>query len=283
MDGGVPDPHGNRAAAWVAAALRRALWRTVLIFTGGLRVVGRMPKTPCVVVANHTSHADTAALLAALPAARRPRVAAGADYWFVRPGLALFCRVLAGGFPLIRTGGGFASLNHAKALLAAGHSLILFPEGTRSRDGRMGRFRSGAGRLADRTGVPIVPIGIVGAREVLPVGGRLRRHPITVRIGAPTTDLDEAREAVVALSTAPVPIGLDPARRRLPHVATALTASPAGLALAFAWAVAEALTRPLVAAVLIVAVAATARFRAVPRRPTMTGSRRSGGRRNGTS
>ena len=89
-----------------------ALWRTVLSLTGGLRVRGAagLPPGPCVLVANHSSHADTAALIAALPARRQPVVAAAADYWFrggVRPAI---CRALCAAFPVRRSGGGSADL-----------------------------------------------------------------------------------------------------------------------------------------------------------------------------
>lgn len=175
---------GGRAAA----VARWLWWRTVLAGTGGLRVRGAsgLPGGPCVIVANHNSHADTAALIAALPARRRPAVAAAADYWFrggLRPRL---CRALCGAFPVRRTGGGSADLTAAAALLAAGRDVIVFPEGTRSRDGRIGEFRRGAARLAALAGVPVVPAGIIGTRTLLPPGaGRPRRAGITVTFGDP--------------------------------------------------------------------------------------------------
>jgi 1-acyl-sn-glycerol-3-phosphate acyltransferase len=165
------------------------LWRAVLTLTGGLRVHGAagLPPGPCVIVANHSSHADTAALIAALPARRRPVVAAAADYWFgggYRPAL---CRALCAAFPVRRSGGGTADLAAAARLLASGHDVIVFPEGTRSRDGRTGDFHRGAARLAAAAGAPLVPAGISGTRILLPPGGpaRPRRAAVTVRFGAP--------------------------------------------------------------------------------------------------
>jgi len=180
----------GRTRARLAAGARRELWRTVLTLMGGLRVQGvpRMPGSPCVIVANHRSHADTAALLAALPAGRRPAVAAAADYWFrgaLRPRI---CRALCAAFPVRRRGGGSADLASAARLLAAGHDVIVFPEGTRSRDGRTGRFHRGAACLAAAAGVPLVPAGISGTGTLLPpdgAGRRLRRGMVIVRIGAP--------------------------------------------------------------------------------------------------
>lgn len=173
-----------------AAVARRALWHVVLTLTGGLRVYGAagLPAGPCVIVANHRSHADTAALIAALPGRRQPAVAAAADYWFrggVRPGV---CRVLCAAFPVRRTGGGSADLAAAERLLAAGHDVIIYPEGSRSRDGRTGDFHRGAARLAAAAGVPLVPAGISGTGTLLPppgCGRRPRRAVVIVAFGAP--------------------------------------------------------------------------------------------------
>jgi 1-acyl-sn-glycerol-3-phosphate acyltransferase len=216
----------RRIRARLAAGARRELWRTVLALMGGLRIQGLpgLPAGPCVIVANHRSHADTAALLAALPAGRRPAVAAAADYWFrgaLRPGI---CRALCAAFPVRRTGGGSADLASAARLLAAGRDVIVFPEGTRSRDGRTGRFHRGAACLAAAAGVPLVPAGISGTGTLLPPDGaarRLRRGLVIVRIGAPVNvaemaerlagaggdavadATDEAHARVVALMGAP--------------------------------------------------------------------------------
>jgi 1-acyl-sn-glycerol-3-phosphate acyltransferase len=169
------------------ARARKALWRVVLGVTGGLRVSGvaALPAGPCVIVANHNSHADTAALIAALPARRRPVVAAAADYWFGGGCRAWSSRMLCAAFPVRRAGGGGADLAAAARMLAAGHDVIVYPEGTRSRDGRIGDFHRGAVRLAALAGVPLVPAGITGTRTLLPPGGPARRARVTVRFGAP--------------------------------------------------------------------------------------------------
>ena len=213
------------AAATGAAGARRVLWRAVLRLTGGLRVDGaaELPPGPCLIVANHSSHADTAALIAALPAWRKPVVAAAADYWFRGGFRPAICRALCAAFPVRRSGGGSADLTAATRLLAAGHDVIVFPEGTRSRDGQIGDFRRGAARLAAAAGAPLVPAGISGTRALLPPTGsgwaggpgRPCRATVTVRFGAPVfvgpvlADLAgalddataEARERVVALAT----------------------------------------------------------------------------------
>jgi len=246
----------------IASLGRRALWRGVLAVTGGLRVEGRLPDRPCVLVANHSSHADTPALLAALPARRRPVVAAAADYWFGRPGRAAICRALVAGFPVRRGGGGSGDLAAARALLASGHDVIVYPEGRRSRDGSLGEFHRGAARLAARAGAPLVPVGISGTHDLLPVHGTVHRGPVAVRIGAPTTDLTQARTAVASLSSisASGPASDSRLRCRIARLA----GSRAGLVLVAAWAVAEAVSWPLLPESAL-AILVVARPRAGPR------------------
>lgn len=188
----------------MTAIARHLFWIVALWLTGGCRVDGGLPDGPCVIVANHSSHADTPALLAALPARRHPAVAAAADYWFGGPAplrwRALVCTWLTAAFPVRRSGGGSADLASAAVLIAAGRDVIVFPEGTRSRDGSVGRFHSGAARLAQASGAPIVPAGIRGTRALLPVHGRLRRTGVVVRFGAPVGDVTAAEAAVRALA-----------------------------------------------------------------------------------
>ncbi len=179
----------------------------MLGLTGGLRVAGagELPAGPCVIVANHSSHADTAALIAALPARRKPAVAAAADYWFQGVFRSSVSRCLSAAFPVRRTGGGSADLAAAAALLAAGHDVILYPEGTRSRDGRTGEFHRGAARLAAAAGVPLVPAGISGTRTLLPPdrsGPAPRRAMVTVRFGTPVALAMAGNRAAVAGATA---------------------------------------------------------------------------------
>ncbi|GAA0915580.1 hypothetical protein GCM10009560_10070 [Nonomuraea longicatena] len=196
------------------------MWRAAFACSGGLEVEGPVPEGPCVLVANHSSHADTAALLAALPARLRPRVAAAADYWFAGPLRSFVCRTLVSGFPVRRGGGGSADLAAAVRLLEQGRVLVVYPEGTRSRDGRVAEFRTGAARLAEAADVPIVPVLLRGTGQVLPVHGRLRRARVRVRFFAPVQDLRAAH----TLLTAPHP-PLDPTPETAVHIRSALSAT----------------------------------------------------------
>lgn len=189
-----------------SSVIRHWLWRTVCAASGGLTVTGTWrAKGGCVVVANHASHADTAALLAALPPAARPVFGAAADYWFDVPVRRFIATSLAGVLPVRRCGdGNFAALLAvAGPALKAGHTVVLYPEGTRSTDGTVGEFRSGAVRLARECGVPIVPVAIMGTADVLPKDGRYSPAPMRVRVGAPVNphgiSAPQLRALVVAL------------------------------------------------------------------------------------
>jgi 1-acyl-sn-glycerol-3-phosphate acyltransferase len=100
-----------------------------------------------------------------------------------------------GVIPVAREGGlaGESSLDRGGRVLHAGALLALYPEGTRSPDGRLYRGKTGAVRLAIRTGAPIVPIGIVGTRNAMPPHARVpRRAPVVVRFG-PAMDMAHLR------------------------------------------------------------------------------------------
>jgi 1-acyl-sn-glycerol-3-phosphate acyltransferase len=112
-----------------------------------------------------------------------------------------------GVMPVARHGGaaGETSLERGRQVLEAGSLLGIYPEGTRSPDGRLYRGKTGAVRLAIRTGAAVIPIGMTGTRELMPPG-TLIPHPgrVAVRFGQPL-DFSDLRESVndrVALRTA---------------------------------------------------------------------------------
>ena len=136
---------------------------------------------------NHTSVLDSFFVPAVLP--RRVTYVGKAEYmddWKTR---TLFPAL--GMIPIDREGGDAAerALATAQRVLERGELFGIYPEGTRSRDGRLYRGHTGPARLALRTGVPIVPIGISGAREVMPPDARFPklRLPVTIRFGRPIT------------------------------------------------------------------------------------------------
>jgi len=190
----------------ISSVLRHGVWRIACAVSGGLTVTGRWGVSGgCIVVANHSSHADTAVLLAALPPSAKPVFGAAADYWFDVPVRRFVATSLAGVLPVQRSGdGGYAALLAAvRPALEAGHTVVVYPEGTRSTDGTIGEFRSGALRLAQDCGVPIVPVAVLGTAAVLPKGGHYSPAPMRVHIGDPvdpaTTSAAQLREQVIAL------------------------------------------------------------------------------------
>jgi 1-acyl-sn-glycerol-3-phosphate acyltransferase len=142
---------------------------------------------PALIVADHSSHLDTAVLLASLPASRRRRtaVAAAADYFFGTVWRAAGSALVFNTFPIERRGGSESTL--PGDLLADGWSLIVYPEGTRSQDGFPGRFGMAAW-LAVSHSVPVIPVGLRGTYAAEPRGrgwSRSGRTRVAVRYGAP--------------------------------------------------------------------------------------------------
>jgi len=140
-----------------------------------------------ILAANHLSIADQLFLGIATP--RHLAFWAKAEY-FRAPGPRgrLTRSVVAGmgAIPVERGGGraALAAFDAALPVLRAGGLVAVFPEGTRSPDGRLYRGRTGAVRLAHRAGVPIIPVGIRGTGDLRPPGARLpRRAPIGVAFG----------------------------------------------------------------------------------------------------
>ena len=147
---------------------------------------------PVLFVANHSSHMDTPALLRAIPQPwrRRTAVAAAADYFFEKPWLAHAVSLAFNTVPVDRKGAPGDAAAELVHLLHDGWSIVVYAEGTRSRDGTVGRLRSGAALLAAEHDVPIVPVLVTGTHRVMPPGARWmhrgrERAPIAVHFGAP--------------------------------------------------------------------------------------------------
>lgn len=165
------------------------LWSRMLLWTAGVKLTVKMhtpldPRQPYVFMANHLSTVDIWAVFVAIPS----KVRFIAKKQLSR--IPLFGWAMAAGrFIFIDRQNPLAarrSIDEAAKRIRAGSSVAIFPEGTRSRDGRLGPFKKGGFHLAISAGVPIVPVGIRGAHEVMPRGSLiLRRGPVTIEVGAP--------------------------------------------------------------------------------------------------
>jgi 1-acyl-sn-glycerol-3-phosphate acyltransferase len=132
--------------------------------------------------ANHASALDPPAVGAAVP--RPMHFMAKAELFRVPLLGALIRRLNA--HPVTREGGDAAALRLALGLLRDGQALLVFPEGTRTRDGRLGPGKAGIGMLAAQAGAPVVPVYVSGSARALPWGAGWRRPtPLTVAYGPP--------------------------------------------------------------------------------------------------
>nr|WP_179617122.1 lysophospholipid acyltransferase family protein [Nocardioides marinisabuli] len=173
-----------RALHAVVPPAARALWRP--------RVEGleHVPATGGVLLAsNHLSFIDSVVIPVVVP--RKVVFLAKSDY-FTGPGLRGAAQRAwfegLGMLPVDRDDprAAIASLDTALEVLGRGEAFGLYPEGSRSRDGRLYRGRTGVAHLALTAGVPVVPVGLVGTERLQPVGTSLPRPVrVTVRFGAP--------------------------------------------------------------------------------------------------
>ncbi len=178
----------RKTSATTAQKYPRAWARIILSITGvRVRVIGVEnldPETTYIFAGNHTSQFDIYSFQAAFPHDFR---------WIAKKelfnipvfGLAM---QRVGFIPIDRSRGrkALTSLNLAAQRIAAGSSVLVFPEGTRSKDGKLDKFKSGAFLLAIKSGVPVVPIGFNGTFSILPSGKLFPKSgEIIIRIGKP--------------------------------------------------------------------------------------------------
>ncbi len=180
-------PAGRAArSAILLGAMRPLVWNETAPSVFGLDNL-RPLRAPVMFISNHSSHLDATLILTTLPQKWRDKTAAAAakDYFFDVWWRSAFTALVYGGFPIER-GGGERATAKAKELIRDGWNLIVFPEGTRSPDGWVQRFRHGTARLAIEMDLPVVPIAIIGAHAAMPKGRswpKKGRPPIRVRYG----------------------------------------------------------------------------------------------------
>jgi 1-acyl-sn-glycerol-3-phosphate acyltransferase len=178
-------------ARWIIGLIFRVLWRPRIEGLENVPASG-----PVIIASNHLSFIDSVVIPVAVR--RRVRFLAKAEYFTGRGlrgrGVAAFFRVIDA-VPVERTGNrdSMRSLESALAVLREGTAFGIYPEGTRSRDGRLYRGRTGVGWLAVTSGAPVVPVALTGTDRVQPVGARgVRIAPVRVRFGPPVDPADYA-------------------------------------------------------------------------------------------
>jgi long-chain acyl-CoA synthetase len=139
------------------------------------------------VVANHASHLDMGLVKVALgDEGERLSALAARDYFFDTPVKRAYFENFTNLIPMEREGSLRTSLRAAAEALRRGYHLLIFPEGTRSRDGRLAPFYPTAGYLALHCGVDVLPAWLSGTHDALPPGKAVpRRTPLEVRFGPP--------------------------------------------------------------------------------------------------
>jgi 1-acyl-sn-glycerol-3-phosphate acyltransferase len=168
----------------VVPPVARAVWRPTVLGLEHLPLTG-----PVIVASNHLSFADS--MVIPIVAPRRVVFLAKEDYF---TGTGIKGAAIRGWFEMLGmvpvdrddTKAALASLDVALEVLGRGEAFGIYPEGTRSRDGRLYRGRTGVAHLALTSGAPVVPVGLTGTEHLQPVGATLPRlADVTVRFGPP--------------------------------------------------------------------------------------------------
>ncbi|HZD48397.1 MAG TPA: lysophospholipid acyltransferase family protein [Silvibacterium sp.] len=164
------------------------LWGRTIVFLSGARVTKfdthRLDGRVAVYVANHLSYMDTPVIFSALPF--QFRIVARHDL-FSLPFIGWHLR-RSGQVPVNVTNprASISSLGGAVKTLRAGMPLFIFPEGGRSATGHLETLMNGPAFMAIRTGLPIVPMALIGTYELLPMHSReLHPVPVTLVVGEP--------------------------------------------------------------------------------------------------
>jgi long-chain acyl-CoA synthetase len=173
------------------------------------RQADELPQGPLLIIANHVTAYDGALVLYALPAKLRRRMAiamsgemlldfrrgrnqGNAFYNLLAPAAYWLLTALFNVFPLPRMRGFHRSFEHAGEAMDHGYSVMIFPEGTRSQDGKLHPFRPGIGLLARESRVPVLPVALIGLGEMKKTGW-FRSEKLEIRIGE-VIPVEEAAE-----------------------------------------------------------------------------------------
>ena len=183
---GLIDPHGK-----VAYRINR-LWSWAILCAGAvkLKVTGLEkldPHRQYIFMVNHQSNVDIPILIQSLPRFQLRWIAKQELFWIPFFGWAMWATKHIA-VDRSKPKNAVKSLRLAKQRIAAGISVVVFPEGTRSRDGQLQRFKKGGFLLAVKTNTEIVPVTVKGSRALLPSGAwRLRSGTVEVVVDQPVS------------------------------------------------------------------------------------------------
>jgi len=189
----------------LSVAMARTIWGPVILWLAGIKLTVKglenipVGKKTYVVVANHQSVIDIPILFSVIPF----------NVYFIAkkeiakvPFIGWYMHLM--GMIFVDRGSREKAINsmvNAGKLIREGKNVMTFPEGTRSRDGKIGVFKAGTFFMAEQAGVDILPVKITGAGKIWPSGVyTITKGPVTVSIGAPisTASLnDETRTAFI--------------------------------------------------------------------------------------
>src|SRR3954463_2644422 len=174
----------TRGVQPVVLAITRAILKPFLLAFFRIQRVGRehVPDGAVILASNHRSFLDPFVVAICL---NRPVYFVAKKELFDKRLTGWFLNCL-GAFPIKRGESDEESVETAKQILARGDALVIFPEGTRIREGSLGRPKRGVGRLALETGAPVVPVTVHGTEHARR-GWRLRPVKVKVRLGRALT------------------------------------------------------------------------------------------------
>ncbi len=203
----------QRESGLISTGFHLAWWSMVRGYLGvwhRLTISGQehIPaQPPFILIANHASHLDALVLAAPLPWRQRDHIfpIAAGDVFFQTPVISIFSAMMLNALPMWRKNcGPHAMKDLRRRLLDEPCSYILFPEGARSRDGKMLPFKPGLGMLVAETSVPVVPCHLDGCSAALHADQIVPRpRRIRLRIGAPLNfaDVPNKRDGWVQIAT----------------------------------------------------------------------------------
>jgi len=148
-----------------------------------IRIEGRenVPEDPCLIVGNHASYLDPTTIGWAI--GKEINFLGRKDLF--RPPVLSWLLPMCNVLPIDRDGNDISGLRGIIKMLKGGRSVLIFPEGTRSPDGQLQPAEPGAGLLAVKAGVRVLPARVFGSYEAWHKGGRYRAMPMRVVVGQP--------------------------------------------------------------------------------------------------